>query len=512
MKKLISLVLVIVMLSGILAGCGQKTSSAYKEDSDEEVTLTIAIPWSEQKDFEIVEAEINKQLETLLPHTKVELLLDNGMADKWTLWMSTKKAIDIAHSGYVTNLEDEIRKETYLELNDLVEEYAPTLKDLRERFWYSYDNATISGELYAIPNVQYYAKNANVIDLAKDIADHIDMKALKEEAWASDKTTEKFYEILTAGFDKAAASGVDMKDCINLTLYNLAKRGYHFIGGADSNLCYDNSDSGKIIDFYTTDEFVTFCKYMKIWAGSGYVSKDILTGQWSDKTGAGTSYAFGMNEETGIKEKYQSEGKVSMVLGDPDKEVLVTNIGDQKTYWSIPFTSAHPVRAIRFLDLLHSEKGSVIANLLAYGIEGQHYEVLDAKNGNIKAFEYQGQGGANISYGIPNWLITNMMQGMYNVAPYTNEFKEYGLNYYDNLKNMKKHILCGFSFDVSAVRSELSQLIKNNKEYAESVYSGIVDNSDGILAELQEKNKAAGQEKIMQELQKQADEYIASLK
>lgn len=55
-------------------------------------------------------------------------------------------------------------------------------------------------------------------------------------------------------------------------------------------------------------------------------------------------------------------------------------------------------------------------------------------------------------------------------------------------------------------------MIKNNGEYAESVYSGIVADSDSILKELLSKNKAAGQEEIIKELQKQADAFIASKK
>ena len=81
------------------------------------------MPWAEQKDAQNVVAEINKKLENLLPNTQIALTLDSGMADKWSLWMSTQREIDIAHSGYATNIEDEVRNESYLELNDLVEEY-----------------------------------------------------------------------------------------------------------------------------------------------------------------------------------------------------------------------------------------------------------------------------------------------------------------------------------------------------------------------------------------------------
>ena len=193
------------------------------------------------------------------------------------------------------------------------------------------------------------------------------------------------------------------------------------------------------------------------------------------------------------------------------KHFLTTDIGEQATYYSIPYTSEHPARAIRFLDLINSEEGAEIVNLLSYGLEGEHYEFTDKENGNIRAFEYEAQGNRESSYGIPNWIVGNMMEGMYNCYPYTHEYKEYARNYYENtLSSLKKHVLYGCSFDTDNVKNQLSQLVKNNGEYAESIYSGIVNNGEALLKELIEKNKVAGQEEIIKELQKQAEEYIAS--
>ncbi len=512
-KKLVSLGLAGLMLCSAFTGCGKDGTNGAdvaKDDPDKEVTLVVAMPDGKQKDADAVVEAINKELETLLPNTKIEMLFDGSMADKWSLWMSTKKKIDLAHSGYATVLEDEVRKESYLALDDYIEEYAPTLKELKETYWYNYDNATIDGKLYAVPNVQAYTKDGWFMTIWSEAAAHMDLQSMKEEAWSSAKTTEKFWQLFTEGMDKAKAAGVDCNECINLALYKIAKRGYTFVGGKDSNLCYDNTDgSGKILDFYTTEEFTTFCKYMKTWADSGYVSKDILTGQWTDKVHASDGFRYGVNEKTGLMEWNVAEGKVKISLSNPANDVVTTNIGEQSTYWSVPFTSPNPARAVKFLDLLHSEKGAKIANLLAYGIEGQHYEVTDAENGEIKAFEYEAQGGSNVSYGIPNWQVSNMLQGMYMISPYTHEIRDYAINYYSNLKDAKKHVLYGLSFDLSGITTQMSQMIKNNGEYAESIYSGIVANSDALLKELEEKNKAAGQEAVMEALQKQADEYIA---
>ena len=504
MKQILCLLLAMLMLCGTLVGCGDKkeSSTAYTDDENEEVTLTIALPIAKQKDAEKVIAEINKKLETLLPNTKIDILFDSEMSSKWTLWMATKKEIDLAHSGFATDIEAEVEKSSYLKLDDLIEEYAPTLKEHRDEYWHAYDSGVISGNLYAVPNVQCYLKEVLAIEF-KEASDYVDAVALKEESWSTDKTTEKFWQIVDEGLDNAAKAGVDLKGKIGTRWYEVAKKGYHFIGGANSNLCYDNSADAKVIDFYTTDEFKTFCKYMKIWADKGYVSPDVITSNASGYRATKVN-TLNLNQVTG-----ESDGLY--VIENPNKVTLTTSIGYQGTYWSVPFTSNHPARAIKFLDLIHSEEGAEIVNLLAYGIEGEHYEFVDKEHGDIDAFEYDGQGGSEVSYGIPNWYISNMMQGMYYVDPYTHIYGEHADDYYLNrINKFEKHVLYGFTFDTSIMKTQLSNILKNNSELAKNVYTGVVDNSDSLLNELLSKNKAAGQEDVIKELQKQADEYIAS--
>ncbi len=513
MKQILSMLLAALLVCALFMGCDGDTGEInYEDDPAKQVTLTIALPNAMQKDTAKVQDEINKQLETLLPNTKVELMMDANMADKWALWMSITKEIDIAHSGFATNIEDEVRKESYLELDELVEQYAPNIQKLQEEYWYSYDMSSVNGTLYAIPNIQYLTKEATSFKIWTEAAAYVDLQALVDEAWSSDKTTKKFYEILTAGLEAAEKAGVDCSGCVSLTMYKIAQRGYNILGGEDSCFCYDNSDSGTILNFYETQEFKDFCEVMKLWASKGWVSKDILTGQWTDKLYVSTTYRYKMDPVTGIQTPIvdaENPTHTIMVIDKDENTTLTTDIGQNRTYYSIPYTSKNPGRAMRFLDLINSDAGAPIINLLAYGIEGTHYEVTDKENGNIKAFEYEAQGSNNVSYGVPCWMATNMMQGMYNVAPYTHEFKDYGKDYYLNrMNNYKKHALYGFSFDLEPINSEISKILKNNGEYAESIYCGIVADTDTLIKELNDKNKAAGYDKVLKELQDQANAFL----
>lgn len=511
MKRALCLGLSAVMLCGMLTGCGgKKKTSQYKDNADEKVTLRMAIPLQKQKEADAVLDEINKKLETLLPNTELEIIWEGNMDTKWSLWMATKEPIDIAHSGFMTDLSSEVSKQSYIALDSLIDEYAPTLKEHKDTYWYTYDTAKLNGSLYAIPNTQIHLNNVLTIEMATDVIPYIDVEALAAEGQGSDVITEKFWQILDESLNNAAANGYDMKGKLGVEWRKIAQKGYVFVGGADSNICYRSSGDGKLIDYYTTDEFKAYCTYMQKWADKGWVTQDALTGNFGWWTRNVNPYYIeeGASSCTGV-----ITNQTNIIIEDYKNKVLTTDIGRVSTYWSIPFTSEHPARAIRFLDLLNSTEGAEIANLLAFGFEGKQYEFTDKENGDIKAFEYQGQGGSTISYGVPSWYVTNMVEDLYTVEPYTHEYKAFAKNYYtDTVNKMEKHPLYGFAFDTTSVKTQLSNILKNNAELAANVYSGIVGNSDATYKELMEKNKTAGIDEVISTLQKQADEYIASSK
>ena len=499
LKKMICLLLALVMTISLLTACGGgKGGTSQKDDESEKVTLSMVIPKAKQADADNVLKEVNKILEEKLPNTELEIFWESDLGTKWPLWMAARRKIDIAHSGYATDLEEEVTKRSYLALDDLIEEYAPTLKEHKEKYWSSYNTGIVNGSLYAIPNVQYHIKDVKVICL-EEIYPYTDVKALKSVAWSTETTTEEFWKIIDEALDKAADAGEKIKGKVGLPWYNVAKKGYVFIGGDDSNLCYNINDKNcKIIDFYTTDAFKAFCTYMKKWYEKGYVSPDVHA-VGLNAYGATRTSSMKLDRETGmIADSKRNE----FVYANPDKEILTTAIGDEGTYWSLAFTSEHPVRAIKFLNLLHSEEGAEIANILAYGIEDEHYEVLDAEKGNIKAFEYEGQAGSNVSYGVPSWIVSNMLSGLYNISPYDHTNKDFAVKYHsERVNNMEKHPLYGMTFDIESLKTKLSNIIKNNSEIASNVYTG------SLLNELINKNKAAGIEDVIKDLQSQADNY-----
>ncbi len=522
MKKLLALIMALMLVVCVFAGCG-----GGGDDGSSEVILKWAIGQSEQPDTPKVLEEFNKQLANYLPNTKLELILDAQIASKWSLWMAGGTAIDIAHAGYHTDLYSEIAKHSYMPLNDLVKEYGPNIETERSMYGVEYGGGTYNGELYAIPNVQYHVNNSFFINIPYELKDYFPVEEVVKEAYSSRKTTAKMYELFdqyfTEVYSKKKVDTQTISAIIDVNrMLDMAKRGYDFIGGMNSNLCYDpDKEDYKIIDFHTTEEFKTFIDWAYKWYQKGYISKDILTGAGSGSRLYVIQTTWGNRGflEDGA-DTYKVENDKSIVTTGVDRLYIQMNkvendylgaseLGKISTYTSIPSTSKNPERAMKFLNILHSEEGRDLMNLLCYGFEGTHYDVVDADKNYITPYEYAGQGNASCKYGIPNWIIGNIFFADVCHPLYDENYVNHAVEYYKNREaNAYKTKLYNFSANIDGVTNELAQLTAVNLEYETQLKSGALTDVKATYDQMLSKCEAAGQSKIIAELQKQVDEYI----
>ena len=143
-------------------------------------------------------------------------------------------------------------------------------------------------------------------------------------------------------------------------------------------------------------------------------------------------------------------------------------------------------------------------NLLTYGFENEHYtKVSDDR------IEWLGEGVPGSSdnrYGYENWALGNAL------VTYTTQSDPEGWNEYLHEDiNMKAEMsrLGGFSVDLKPIKMEIAQYNAVLKEY-DYLEKGATENYKELLAERNEKLKNAGSEKIVQEVQRQLDEWAAS--
>ena len=152
----------------------------------------------------------------------------------------------------------------------------------------------------------------------------------------------------------------------------------------------------------------------------------------------------------------------------------------------------YPEKSAEFLELLHTDK--YLFNLIAYGIEGKHYEKIDENTIKITSTDYAQ----------PTWAISNLF----------NSYIQEGQD--PETWNLMKEIndtavrspLLGFVPDTDKVKIENSNCNAALSEYLDVVCEGTMDISK--YDEFIEKLKAAGSDKVISEVEDQASAWKAS--
>ena len=534
MKKVICILICILFTVGIFSGCEKK-----KDDGSAQVTLRWMTVWAEQKDREIVQEYFNEKLAKLLPNTKVEMFhLDDAA---FALKMAAKEKIDITWTGYSHDFPTEISNGYFLELNDLIDEYAPAVKEEWESYSDAYASATVDGNLYALPIQQPIVHQTSFFQIPAKYNEYLDSDALLAECHNNYKTTEKVWQIIDKYFHNLINAGIfDNTGFYTSKIFSsIATRGYDFVESSESGgwLCYDaHAENPEIVSFCTTEEAKTFYKYAAKWYKEGIIPLDILTGSETTASGASTVAIsskseswYNVDEERGVRYEYDENGEIkSYIYLLDDYDNLFTGstiIGSMRTYNAIPFTAENPERAMMFLNLLRSntEESNELVNILCYGFEESsdaaqkygtyHYTLEEKEDGDHVAHGkgYVIQPDASSDYGMPHWKLTNAFLP-YRTPNILDGQKEWAKDYLTNVvpNELYKTKLYHFTPNLAEDYSfELAQLSQVTGEYLELLYDGAMgDKWEDTYAEFEGKLKAAGIENILTVVNEKAQEYM----
>lgn len=183
---------------------------------------------------------------------------------------------------------------------------------------------------------------------------------------------------------------------------------------------------------------------------------------------------------------------VSTMLGE---EALLTTSGLTASINAIPATSKNPERAMMALELVNNN--AELFNLLAYGIEGQHYEKID--DNTIR------QTATDKYAGIP-WMMGNTFNA-YVMEGSPADINEATIEFNNTAMPSKA---LGFTFDIEPVKTQAAQVQTVVDEYLPALNCGAVENVEESLAEFNSKLEAAGINDMVAEAQTQIDAWKAA--
>ena len=489
--KLLSLLLALAMVASMFAACNSGDKPAGGESNE-----PVEIVWwhwgNPPKDTtKVVEALNEKSAKDIGVTVKFTWATDNDQKLKTAL--STGQKDDIAFTcAWFANYISTAQAGQLADLTDMLkkDEFQTLYKSMPEFFW---EAATVNGKIYAVPttkdsaaqnfwtcNKEYVFDKVGAEKEFNDCSTALSTVTplLRKIKAYVDNGGEAYPHDLTAplNFNKAGLNGFEAArwDMINGDIHIGDKLG---------------DDGVKIVSTLDDEETLADYREMAMWRKEGLVNQDAqqieseLEFQVVNKAqgwyGAEAIWGNQKDYTVAIKEQHKPIASRATVIGSMN---------------GIFANSQKKDAALKYLQYINTNKE--YRNMLAFGIEGENYKVND--KGVIETLNDQWAPGSFSQ--ASTWIMTP-------AAPAEKDM-------YEKVKEMSLNAeptdLIGFTFVQDSVKSEIAACTSIWKQYAGALACGAYEDVDATIAEMKSKLDAAGYRKIIDECQKQVDEYLAS--
>ncbi|SDD03745.1 putative aldouronate transport system substrate-binding protein [Paenibacillus sp. UNCCL117] len=490
-------------LSLVMAGCNSKSegtpASASPEAPGKEAKQELppyVIDWyiigtSPQPDNALVEAEINKiVLPQINATVKMHIIPFGDYDSKMTALLATGEKVDLMFtSNGNMNYSALIAKGGLVDLTDKLDKLAPDAKKLlSEGFLQA---SAIKGKTYTL--AAYKEKGswlgfiANKTLMEKYSIDITKINSLEEmePALKIIKDNEPTITPLLA------SGGAKIPFVVNRHLWNASP--------VQSIVLKKDGSAYTLVP--DEPEYVASLKTLHRFFQAGYLRKDSAVLKITNDDRVKSAFSFSQL-------KPYVDVQVSNSYGAPfiyhhfGKPITTTNdlVGSMM---GIPTTSKDPDRVLMFYNMMY--KDEKLINLVGRGIEGKHYVkksdkriefAPDTDNGKKSGYNP----GTTWAYG--NQYLTYLMPG--EPDDIWEQFKKF---------NSESEVVpnLGFNFDSSNLKTEVAAIKNAENEFRPTLETGSV-NPDEYLPKFKEKLKAAGIDKVLQEINKQYAEWRAENK
>lgn len=491
-KRLLALTLAILMIAGLLSGCGSAKSEAKTETVSAAVdpqvpTVVMYYPLSGvPADQEMVAEAIH---EYVLEKLGINLVLDvapySAYENQLNLVVAGSEQVDIAMI-FGNNVSSMASKGALLQLNDLVETYGQGIQECLG----DYLNAgSVNGSLYQIPVNRSLFYQSGVV-LRKDILEkyNIDISTIKSE-----EDLDAIFEIIKAGEPDMAMIQPENSGGSFLQV------DYDSLGDT-CGVLMNYGQNLDVVNLYETEEFKAACELHREWYKKGYIPNDVLTNTEGAAAlvKAGKLLGYSVTVGPGTEQDKTNQCGVEMVMA-PIKSAF-SYTGKVNTFgWGILNNSKDPESAMKVLDLMYSDP--TFLNMLDWGLEGVHYQM---KEGSDRIITFaDGVDSSNSGY-FHNWSFAFGDQlSAYFWDGTEEDFPEAVRELNSNAIQSKA---MGFAYDVTPVKNEYTAVTNVVNQYEAALTLGCID-PDENLPKFLSALEAAGMSKIVAEKQAQLDAW-----
>lgn len=486
----------IVLMSMLAAGCSNGSKPAVETSTpststtttpDKKALATYQIDWyiigpGPQPDGELVEAEINKITQPKINATvKMHVIPFADYDAKMTALLATGEKVDLMFtSNGNMNYNTLVGKGGLVDITDKLDSLAPDAKKLLSDGFLQ--ASAIKGRTYTMAANKEkgswlgFLANKTMMEKYKIDISKINSLEELEPALKTIKENE-------AGAIPLLAPGASrIPNFVNRNLWNVSPV---------QSIVLKKDASGYTLEL-DEPEYLKTLKTLNKFYQAGYIPKDAAVMKATNSDRAKSAFIFGQL-------KPYVDVQVSNAYGAPfiyhnfGKPITTTNdlVGSMM---GIPTNSKDPDRVLMFYNMMYTDKQLI--NLVGRGIEGKHI-VKTAENRieyapgteNGKKSGYN----PNETWAYGNQFLTYLMPG--EPDDIWEQFKKF---------NSESEIMpdLGFNFDSSALKTEVAAIKNVESEFRPILETGSVD-PDSTIPKFKEKLKAAGIDKVLEEMNKQ---------
>lgn len=504
-ERYVKLCLITVIVVMVLVGCSKERDVVSQKNEEVE---SIVIKWmvygDEYKDSIRVFRMFNEQLKAFYPDTTVvfEVVEKENYKDKWDMKMATNEPLDIAWIGQeMFNYNNEVKKGSFMAVDYLLATYGQDLlTKIPQELW----NLQVrEGNTFAIPiEGALYRRSLGIVTKAFFMKASGQEEEIRKAFLSNPYTDTTCYVALEHYLDyvkehEYIGTGISYK-----TMKDIANRGLEGIYGMDSPFVIKIFDEQlKVYNKYELGIYREFFETMHNWYENGYIRKDIIevinSTSEDGKEDGSILYIDGLGEEGMNGDLIETEYESVSIPTDDYRYIAYDSCRNALV---IPKSSENPQRAMQIISLLYSSEGQGLYRLLVNGIENDHYLIHDE---NLIARRRD-----------------NEQRLLYSLSPYTigNTYQNYELS-----KDQYKHIvtynnqsieseLIGFNLDTRMIVIELTKMDLVIGEYGDRLSQGSADDWAEMYEAFLAKMNIAGSDKIIEELQRQIDEFVMTEK
>ncbi len=518
-KKVFMVFLAVILVCTAFAGCiksssettsGSSVQSTFTEKTTgtntettaaqeiKEIIVTYLTMGTTPKDLGLVQDAVNEITEKEIGvRVKFYPMSAYDTISKYGVLLAGGERIDLMML-LLTPMNSFVVNGSLKPLGSLIESYGKDLIAFDEKYGIF---GKIDGEIYTIMPVglggafqgAYYVKE-NLFKNAK--------LELKNGIYTYDDLTEVFAAIKNSNPEiyPYGATGPNSKASYTqfafLTMVDA-------VGAYNSGVLLDTK-STKLVNMFESKEYHDFLTQVRKWFESGYVLPDAATNQTPITTlvDAGTTAGYPMaNTPIIVSSTTKAWGGV-VILPTTEKFRASSMINGG---WAVPITSKEPEAAIKFMNYLYTHDD--LTNLIQWGIEGKHIEVVDKENGVITFadgldvttspyYNSLGLWGNQINAYVWDPVGSKKFQQAFFDECSLNPTKAVGFNYYSpaELQN------------ISIVVDEVLN------QYMPTLETGSAKNLEAVYQEFIAKLKAAGIDKLIEDKQAKFDAWLNSKK